>query len=265
MTTRVASVNMRNTAHPFRITPAQAADGLDKVLNHPTTRVDLVGLQEWAGGPRNAILRRRGTLTRIPALRRWLPLVKPARAADGWTWVRPALGGPTVGAKASRYVPRFVRSRTLAPAGRLERVPGFRALLGASKVTVAGFTDLADGGRLVVLIDGHLTRHVEKGGHYRRGLPRTVARHKREVAQLERVIAYHEARGRRVFVTIDGNYDGLDLEGLVPCWLGHPKAETGGTLGARRPDVIYADDHATEVDVIETISDHDALVATYPR
>lgn len=257
MTTAVATLNMRNTATPYRIGPQAAERGLVKVLA-TGNGVDLIGLQEWAGGPRNAILRRRGVTLFVGAKPR-LDLKLPAA---GYTWVRPVLGGPWVGAKGPRFRPLFVRSKTLAPAGRLERVPGFRSLLGASKVTVAGFHDLALA-RTVVVINGHLTRHVEKGGHYRSGLPKTVARHRREVAALNRVIRYHRNRGRIVYVTIDGNYDGLDLDGVVECWEGHPRSETGGTLGSRRPEVIAGPTRARDVYVVETASDHDAVVAVY--
>ena len=261
--TAVATCNMRNTAHPFTITPTQAETALRKVLASVPAGVDLIGLQEWAGTARNGILRRMGRATFVPTLTRALTRGKRTPTASGWLWVRPQLGGPWVGAKASRYSLRFCRSKTLAPPMRLEHVPGFRSLMGASQVTVAGFYD-HDYGDVVVVIDGHLTRHVEKGGRYRVGLPKTTSRHKREVAALSRVIGYHVRHGRRVYVTIDGNYDGLDLPGVVECWEGHPKSETGGTLGARRPEIVAGPGRAARVLVIPTISDHDSVVAVYP-
>jgi hypothetical protein len=260
----VATLNMRNTKHPFVVTPAMAEAGLRRTLAAPAgdQLVDLVGLQEWAGGARNRILRKLGPATFFPTFRRLLRRAE-RKATSGYGWARPALGGPWVGYRAARYVPLFVRSKTLAPAGRLERVPGFRSLLGASKVTVAGFHDLEED-RDTVVVNGHLTRHVQKGRGYRKNLPKTVARHKRERRALGRVIGYHEKRGRRVYVTVDGNYDGLELEGLVPCWQGHPLPETGGTLGnSRRVDIIFGPDEAREVLVIPTASDHDAVVAGY--
>ena len=56
-----------------------------------------------------------------------------------------------------------------------------------------------------------------------------------------------QRKGFRVYVTGDTNFDGMPLAPLVACWVGHPRKEAAGTLGARTPDYIYAPEKAATV------------------
>lgn len=260
---RVASLNMRNTQTPFVITAAQAEAGLLKVL----AETDFIALQEWAGAERNGILRKLGPFTLFPQTLAWFPLTNPRKTTSGWTWTRPLSGGPTVGARADRYELRFVRTALLAGPGRVDKVPGYRSLLGASRATVTGWTDLLAGGT-VVLIDFHLTTHVEAGGKYRPECPLRAARHKTEVKKLQDVAAYHVKAKRRVYVVGDTNFNGLQIPGLRSCWVDQPLKPLGGTLGAsRRVDVVYTnpDVKPSAIQILDSASDHRHPIVTCPK
>lgn len=261
-TSRYASLNMRNTADPFPIRPAEAEAGLLDVLD----RTDVIGLQEWAGTARNRILRDHGTLTLFPPMTAWVPLGKSRTQVTGWTFVRPRLGGPALGFRANRYEVRWVKAKLLAGPGRVDKVPGYRSLLGPSFATVAAVRDLELNVDEIV-VDYHLTTHVETGGRYRPEVPKRVARHKRERAALEAVAAHHLTRRRRVTMIGDSNYHDLPIAGLLSCFdspLTAPFA--GGTLGGRRVDLIHSSSgHAQSVEVRKSLSDHRHPIATYPR
>lgn len=252
----VATVNMRVTIPSFA-----ASTALTKVLTHPAGGVDLVGLQEW-GNSRNEILRRNGSLHRTPRLMRALGRSAAWQRKDGYVWARALLGGSPVGAAGARYELIKVWTRVLALPGRVDKSLRRRSWLPASLATVALFFDHVLGEEVVV-VNYHLTAEVQIGRHYRGDRPMRVARHKGEVRGLGRIAHHQLKKGRRVYFVGDGNFDGLQIPGLVSCWTGHERH--AHTLGHRAVDIIHAQDEATQVDVIESISDHDHPIATYPR
>lgn len=105
--------------------------------------------------------------------------------------------------------------------------------------------------------------HLQYGGGYRtdKAHRARVRRHKREVRKLGRV-ARRRARKGKVFVVLDGNFDGLKVRGLTSCWTG-PDLPSAGTLGKRRVDIIFAASAPKRVRTVKTPSDHRAVVADY--
>jgi hypothetical protein len=208
------------------------------------TRVALAGLEEWGHG-RDHLLER---------------LESPL------TWARPPrAGGPAV-FDSSRYRLKTVRGRKLAAAGFVGNLPGRKSRLPMSVASVFVFDDLALQEKVVLLVV-HLTAEVQFGAAYRGDGPHRlrVARHQLERLNLELLVRWHQARGRRVYVVGDTNFDQMPLRQLVPCWEGHPDVERRGTLGGRAVDYVYAPDRARKVLTRATASDHRFVVATYAR
>lgn len=236
----VASANIRDT-----LSDEAASDAVSKVIGQLPSRghkPELIGLQEW-DGPAPACIK--GTVYRF---------------------VRAENGGSPVIYDSTRYELLWTRTRSLAAAGFVGKLPGRRSHLGESKAAVYCFADEL-GHDDTVLINVHLTAEVQKGEGYRADLAHRlrVARHKHERRRLGWLVRWHIQKGRRVYVTGDTNYDEMPLRPLIPCWVDHAELEHDGTLGARAVDYIYAPDKATTVRVVPTPSDHDAVVARYIR
>jgi len=228
--TRVASVNMKTT-----VPGPEAEAGLRSVLELDP---EIVALQEWGGARRYAILNKLGRFSIYPQSRSLLPLLPTYRPGEGYLWTRPVGGGGVIGFAATRFEIRWVNTRILVGPGRVDVVPGYRTNLGPSlvNVTIAYDNLIRDE---VVVIDYHLTTHVQASGSYRPEVPKRVARHQAEVAKLQTIAAGHVRAGRRVYVIGDSNYHGLQLDGLVSCWDGVPRV-AGGTHGPRRIDIIHS-------------------------
>jgi hypothetical protein len=190
----------------------------------------------------------------------------------GYKWGRPDSpnGDPTMPVmwRVARYSLRSMRAVRLARREFVGHIVGRKSRLPASWCTEVILDDLASKEPDVtqtVIEDFHLTADIQdmrNGGRYKRS-PRyllRVMRHKREKRRLGRRSRMHQRRGRTVFPTGDGNFHGMQLGRFVSCWEDHK----GGTLGNRAVDVVFADRKAAKLWTVETPSDHDALVVTYP-
>lgn len=179
-----------------------------------------------------------------------------------WGHARPLEGGgPVVWAKY-RYDLESIRAHKLAGSEWVGRLAGRKSRLGPSYATVARFEPTTGDGPDEVLIGFHLTAEVQQGASYRTALSHRlrVRRHKREVRALEQLIAHHKERGRIVYPAGDGNFDGLQLDGVTSCWDGR---KPRGTLGNRAVDIVFGPTRADYVVTLDAGSDHRAVVATY--
>lgn len=227
--TRVVTANV-----PLRMMrPSEHHDALDAIL---AQRPTYAGLQEWREDKLLA-----------------------AAKSRGYGYAR-GKGGAPVLFDLDRTGLLHVGARRIARREFVGHLAARKARLPASILTEALFEDDELGE--VVVLDGHFTAEVQVAGRYRRDLahrPR-VRRHKRERRRTGRRARWHARRGRTVFVTVDGNFDGLTLRGLTSCWAGHKAA---GTLGRRTVDIVFANRVANSVRTFVTGSDHRAVVATY--
>lgn len=219
---------------------------------------DLVGLQEWQL-PRLRLLRESGTVRLVPAPGR---LARRTAPAAGYLWFAPLVGGCAVGMRAERFEPVSATVRLLSPVRRGDRADRGFGIEPARVATVCVVRDREDG-RTLSLVDFHLTPGVQARGVYREDRPRLVARHRREVRVLERLVAEQQALGHEVYAVGDSNVDGLRLAGLTSAWAGRP--DGGGTLGPRRRvDDVHGPGPATSVTLLSTPSDHRAVLAVRP-
>lgn len=234
----VLSMNERDT-----LPDGVAEADLRRVLHEADP--DLGGLQEW-----NKV-RDQGTA---------LVMLQTGRA-----FARGPKGGGPVFWRLAGYEESACRSIRLARGEFVGHLLGRRTKLGPSWATEVVLNDLPGDrpdGSLTVVLNAHLTAEVQVGSGYRTDLAHRlrVMRHKREKRRLGRRARTHKRRGRRVFVVLDGNFDGLQLGGFVSCWDGHP----GGTLGSRAVDIVFTTEHPTAAPkTFKTHSDHHAVAATY--
>lgn len=227
--TRVITANVPTR----RLSPDQRAAALRTILKRRPT---YAGLQEWGEN-----------------------LLLNAAREQGYGHAR-AKGGPPILFDLGRTGLLHVNARRLAHAEFVGHLIGRKSRLSKSVATEAIFEDDALGEGAV--IDAHLTAEVQRDGTYRTDILHRlrVWRHKRERRRLRRRAQRHLARGRWVRVTVDGNFDGLELPPLISCWAGRKKV---GTLGKRTVDVVLGDRPAKDVETFETNSDHLAVEATY--
>lgn len=230
--TRVGTANL-----PARkMTDDELSDGISAVL---AKRPRYLALQE-VGPDRNSVLRK-------------------VAEHYGYRLVRGKGGPPILYDPLDAEVLR-VRTPTLSRASFVGHLPGRKSTLPASKATEVHFEDDVLGD--VVVIDAHLDAEVQAGGGYRTDSahrPR-VRRHKRQCRRLRRRARRHVARGRKVFICLDGNFDRLELPPLVSCWVGQIAR---GTLGKRAVDIVFADVSSDAVETVVTGSDHRAVVSVY--
>ena len=73
---------------------------------------------------------------------------------------------------------------------------------------------------------------------------------------MPRVVAAQLAAGRVVYAAGDSNFDGLHVDGLTSGWEGHP----GASFGSRRIDDVFGPGPAEAVQLVETASDHRAVL-----
>lgn len=209
-----------------------------KAGHHP----DVIGLGEW-GRNRESILHR----------------------LSGYDWRRPLRGGGPLGLDRTRYRVKHVRGRMLVGLSHVEADEGNpRRTLGPSWCTeVIAYDHALDEETAFLLY--HLTAGIQgaNGGYKTKTHPQRVARHKREVAALGRLVVKHWQTGRAVYALGDSNFDGMTLPGVVSAWAGHNDAH-GGDLGSRRvSDVFGPGDAVTEL--VRDGSDHRAVIATRRR
>lgn len=226
----------------------EAYAALAGVLAHEP---DLVGLQEWYP-PRLGLLRRTGPVAPLPP-GRVLPWSHGA-----YVWAAPLLGGCAVGARADRFEPLSWRQVVLSRPGRADRGESRLGLEPARLATVAVLRDRHED-RTVCLVDYHLVSGVQAHDRYRPERPVLVGRHRREVTALERVVRRQQALGHVVYAVGDSNLHGLRLPGLTSAWEGRP--DHPGTLGPRRRvDDVHGPGSAIQVTLVESASDHRAVV-----
>lgn len=226
---RVGTANIRVT-----LSLEEAIAALLHVLE--VGRPGLLGVQEW-GHP----------LVRLP---------------DGYLMARAGGGGPVV-YQGERYRLHGIRGVVIAAAQDVGHLAGRRDHLGASILTVAIFDD-QETDEAATLANMHLTAEVQLGKVYRADPDHRlrVERHKDERRGIRHELA---AVAGAAYLVGDTNFDGMKVAGMRSCWDSAPHLEGAGTLGGRTPDYVYGRGRATHVQVIPTASDHDAVVATYPR
>lgn len=218
---------------------------------------DVVGLQEWEFW-RVGILRELGPTRVWP--RPGVTLPAKAGADARYAWAAPVLGGCAVGWRADRLALAGWRSVLLTGLGRADK-PGRPLGLEPPRVaTLVVLRDRRRPGRSVALVDYHLVSAVQRGGEYRRDRPQVVARHRREVAAIEDLVARLLDVGHETYAVGDSNFDGLRLARLTSCWEG--RADAAATHGSRAIDDVHGPGPARAVETIESASDHRAVVAT---
>ncbi|MCW2785346.1 MAG: hypothetical protein JWP74_1863 [Marmoricola sp.] len=234
--------------------PVRAAElTLEQVL---AEQPDLVGLQEWYVS-RLLSLRRAGDVRTVPSIgQRSVPSTRDAR----YHWVSSVGCGNVVGARADRFDLVGARAVVLSRIGRSDRPDRFLRTEPPRLVTIGVFLDHALD-RSVAMMSYHLCPGVEHDGRYIADRPRLVARHRHEVARLEELIGEYQRAGHVVYAVGDSNFDGQRLAGLTSAWDGREDAP--GTIGSgtRKLDDIHGPGPATEVRLLETPSDHRAVVA----
>lgn len=183
----------------------------------------------------------------------------------GYKVVR-AKGGPPVLYRSAVTSPLRIRAVRLSRPAYVGQLTGRKSKLPASIATEVLFEDDELGE--VVVIDAHLDAEVQTAGGYRTDKahqPR-VRRHQRQCRRLEGRAERHLAKGRRVFIGLDGNFDGLQLPPLTSCWAGRDGQGTlegpHGGLSDRAVDIVFGPP-ARSVDRIVTGSDHRAVIVTY--
>lgn len=247
MTTRVASANILMTLP--RVVGAQA---LEQVL---AAAPDLVALQEWYL-PRLRELRRHGSVQLDPGF--GLPPL-PVGGSGPWAWISTITDGNVIGWRTDRYDlldPCTFLNVGPAPSERPDR---FLRTEPPRFVAAAVLAD-REQDRTVALLSHHLSAGVQAGSGYRADRPRLAARHRHEVAHVERVAARLRREGHVVVVAGDSNFDGLRLRGLTSAWEG--REGEPGTHGSRKIDDVFGQGPATAVERVVTASDHEAIVVT---
>lgn len=252
--TAVVTANILDTLD-FR----QARTALQQVLDEEP---DLVGLQEWYP-TRLGVLRETGTIKTVPDLKLGLPLSLPRRRPPKMRWVASLLCGNVVGARADRY--HLVESRHVLLSGfaRSDRPDRTLSTEPLRLVTIGVYADKRID-RTIALMCYHLTPGVERGGAYIEDRPLLKARHLQEIARLEALIAEYQRAGHLVYAVGDSNFDRLRLAGLTSSWEG--REDGPATLGSRKRKVddVQGPGPATDVSLLETPSDHRAVVAVRP-
>ncbi|MCW2780887.1 MAG: hypothetical protein JWR35_1336 [Marmoricola sp.] len=243
--TDVATANVLRT---LRVDDARAA--LGGVLD---LAPDLVGLQEWSLR-RHRLLRETGSVEIVPRIG-----IRLGRVREGsYVWSTPVVGGCPVGARADRFELLTSATRMLDWIGRGEREDRPLKLEPPRFATLAVYRD-RQAAQTVSLLNYHLTPGVQVDGKYREDRPLLVARHQREVRNVERLVREQQARGHVVYAVGDSNFDGLRLAGLTSGWSG--REDEPGTLGARRKvDDVHASGPAASVTLLSNGSDHKAVI-----
>jgi hypothetical protein len=111
--------------------------------------------------------------------------------------------------------------------------------------------------RPLAVLSHHLVSGVQQHGGRRPDRPRLAARHDHEWARLQRLVDELRTRGD-VVAAGDSNWHGFALDGLRSLWNDRPGT---GTLGRRQVDDVLSTGTPVDVRLLETGSDHRAVVA----
>lgn len=212
----------------------KAAESVAAVLER---RPHIVGLQEW-GRSRRTLLKAFGKVVLFPSIRY---RVGPPHKAAGYVFAYP-LGGQPVGVDAAWGEVISVRRHRLS-----KKRPGVRATYGTELIVRTRDTRHPE---TVVVLNVHPVAHHDR--------PANKAAWREAVGSIEDwADSWH---GFRRFVVGDVNKQGLKLHGLKSCWEGRKRRPT---FRHRTIDEVYATERAIDVEVIDTPSDHHALIAYY--
>lgn len=225
MTRRLASHNIL-----VSLPDPRAAAAVRRVLQ---TGPDIIGLQEW-GRSRRSVLKRFGTVVMFPRLRRlWFDYPDA-----GYVFCYP-LGGQPVGVNASEYEVLVVRRKRLSG-----RRPGVRPTFG----TEVQFRKRG-GGPTQAVLNVHPVAHHDR--------PQNAAAHLEAVESIRAWV--EDWHGFDKYVMGDMNSRHVALPPLVSCWDGRKALPTGPHGGAI--DHIYGPRGFSAVEVVDTPSDHHAVIA----
>lgn len=224
MTVIRGTANIKDTLSVLRVTAR---------FRTLTRRCHVLALQEWPGN-RNRLLAGAGQLIHWP--RR--PGARKIRPRGVWTFHRSRLGGGPIGVRNDQgEIPLSCKTKFLSGPGFVGRMPGKRSFLGPTRATRLK-TRMPDRSTKV-RYNIHLVAGVQAGKDgYRRdsAASRRVARHKRERAKIERLVARDQRRGHDVEVYGDPNFHHMPIKGLHSWW--HLEPDTG-TFGPRAIDGIW--------------------------
>lgn len=247
--TRVATANVLHKL------PADAArTALELVL---AEEPDLVALQEWYV-TRAPLLRPSGDVRLVPSLG-----LLHLPGGPAYHWIATLGAGCVVGARADRYDVLDGRALVLSRLGTSERTDH---PLNAEPPRIAAIGTFRDRRthRTTSLMSYHFVVGAEKDGTYRADRPRLTARHRQELARANRALGHLQRAGHEVHAAGDANFHLLRLPGLTSAWEG--REDEPGTIGRgkRKIDDVHGHGPAREVRLLQTPSDHRALLVTRP-
>lgn len=113
-----------------------------------------------------------------------------------------------------------------------------------------------------MIVNYHLVAYAMDGTGYHPDRPRLAARHRLEQRRLQAHVDQAIAEGWIVYAMGDANFHGFTLDGLHSAWTGRP--DLPGSYGPlKRIDDIFGPRPARRLRLLDTPSDHRALVATF--
>jgi hypothetical protein len=204
----------------------------------------------------------------LVALQEWYPVRAGVLGGFGdYRWFVPLWGGCAVGARRDRYPTLSAHTRRLSPLGRADREGRLLGLELPRFATVATVQD-RDEPLATTLIDFHLVSQVQRGSDYRDDRPGLVARHQQECRALFGLVEEARRSARRTYACGDANIHGFAIPGLTSAWADRAANGTdnlGGTHAKRRIDDVHTTERVTDLRLVETPSDHRAVIVTTER
>jgi hypothetical protein len=250
--TRVATANIL-----YKLPMSRARVALRQVMD---AEPDLIGLQEWYP-TRIGLLLDRGTVHTAPAVPGLSRLLRD-RPGPAYHWISSLACGNVVGARADRFDLLGSTAVLLSGIGRSDRPDRALGIEPPRLVTVGVFAD-RQVERTITLMSYHLCPGVERNAHYIPERPLVRARHQQEVHRLEALIAEQQRAGHAVYAVGDSNFHLQRLAGLTSAWEGREDAPGTIGTGTRKLDDVHGPGSASAVRVLETPSDHRAVIADW--
>lgn len=213
---------------------------VERDLGRVLPKCDVLGLVEWGGRDRERLLER------------W----------DGYDYAKPSSRSGSLAWDAGRF--KLVRSHSVVVAeGRnVGRVKGLRTRLDDYEVSVDTLRDITRDGR-----DGRHQRVTFILGHAPVWRPGDRARmHAEWLEAVTRLHAHYEAKGHEVYTLADFNRTPRHIRrafaevNAVSLWTAR---KVRATHHRRSIDDIYSRCRARRVALIDTASDHRAVLATF--